>query len=813
MNKSQHSGSKNEDKKMKNPASSSGDQAGRLKAIEETVTTVLESLTQERRKDGHKDASVEGGVGGRLQSIEKMVARLKEVVKDSERNKNKEQLETEKKQEQQQKTHEQCGTRVSTDQTTQRIEKRKRYRPIEEVDLQEQKYDKYYLMTFNRETLRSVNPYAVVAKIEEVTGERPKEVTGYNSTSMTVEVRSKSQAENMHRISKVEDFTCETTAHPKYNFTKALIYTYEFDIENLEEFKAGLQERYNITDVQQAGFIKTKSEQTRAFIVYFKQKNIPYTIYIPGEKQDTRVFQFKNKPLICNKCQSYGHSRKWCKSKDDICRKCSTIGHDIAKCTAEISQCYHCKERHQTGSRECVRQQKEQLLVEIQEKERVTIRRARQIIEGETEAPTKASKKFPTHFNCMMGEENKRKFTPWLLEKSISNCLGSKPRTIRTLNNTTFVVEVVSKEQGAALANLNNIHGNEVRVEVNNNLSVNKGLIHVYGYNMTNFERFKKGLIDEYGLANVTEATWMKRNNSRSTPLILDFRGEMPEFIEIPGEQAKTKVIEFKRTPMLCRNCQEFGHGKKWCTKPVRCGKCSEEGHEIANCEATEMKCWHCEGDHGTGSRMCKEYKYQEEILAVQSKERVTRQQAVLIFEQRNPQYKTMNYSEAVKGRVTNERTRHVGTEADGEVVVTSEEAKRQDNRTEVVCMSPGSGELYTTKVNLAGDTPGRSWEDEGTSETNDMIREEVRAIFEESEKHPRAETDINEDVEQYERELKKAKVSERRERNCNSTRERLANIERKDRKRSRSPRSERSLSSPKGKRSDRSRSKHRPLH
>ena len=74
--------------------------------------------------------------------------------------------------------------------------------------------------------------------------------------------------------------------------------------------------------------------------------------------------------------------------------------------------------------------------------------------------------------------------------------------------------------------------------------------------------------------------------------------------------------------------------------------------------------------------------------------------------------------------------------------------------------MSPGSGELFTTTINLGGSASSRSENEEGTSETNVNIREEVRAIFEEkTRKHPRKESDSNEDVELYEAELKRAKV------------------------------------------------------
>lgn len=44
--------------------------------------------------------------------------------------------------------------------------------------------------------------------------------------------------------------------------------------------------------------------------------------------------------------------------------------------------------------------------------------------------------------------------------------------------------------------------------------------------------------------------------------------------------------------------------------------------------------------------------------------------------------------------------------------------------------MSPGSGEVYTTTVNLGDETSGRGHGEKGTREMNAYIREEVREIF-----------------------------------------------------------------------------------
>ena len=479
------------------------------------------------------------GSEGRLDNKEKMMAELKEVVEVTKQEESKKLsmvcTEKDKRPLAQKRNNEEMG-RYS--------ENRRRYRPMTELEMHEEGYDKCFIMKFDHETRRPINPYAIIAKIEATTGGKPKAVTGYNSTSVTVEVHSKEQAQKMHEITTVDGFTCETMVHPRYNHNKELIYTYEFDVENLEDFKAGLKEIYNITDVQ-ATFIKTKSEQAHAFILCFNQRYLPYSIYIPGEKQDTRVFQFRSKLIICHKCQGYGHSSKWCRSKEDICRRCSAAGHDIAKCTAEAPSCYYCKESHQTGSKECVRQLREQVLVEIQEKERVTIKWARQILKGKCEHPVKPAKRLPTHYSCTMVEGSKRKLTPWLLEKSISKSLGSNPRTIRTLNNTTFVVEVASSEQSAALSRLTEVNGIEVKVEENSNLSVNKGIIYTNEHNMREFDMFKEGLKQDDGLADVIEATWMNRGrNGRSVPLLIDFRGDLPAFLELPGEQARTKVVD-----------------------------------------------------------------------------------------------------------------------------------------------------------------------------------------------------------------------------------------------------------------------------
>ena len=145
----------------------------------------------------------------------------------------------------------------------------------------------------------------------------------------------------MQEIYSVEEFQCAVRLHPRFNYSRGIIYIHEFDVDNTEEFKDYLQRRYSIIDMQSADFIKPRTSQTKTFIVTFDEERVPYNLYISGEWQDTKVYAMKNKPIMCYNCQAYGHTRKWCKN-NMVCRRCAAVGQDMEKCSAEYVRCHYC---------------------------------------------------------------------------------------------------------------------------------------------------------------------------------------------------------------------------------------------------------------------------------------------------------------------------------------------------------------------------------------------------------------------------------------------------------------------------------------
>ena len=75
---------------------------------------------------------------------------------------------------------------------------------------------------------------------------------------------------------------------------------------------------------------------------------------------------------------------------------------------------------------ECLEQLKEQRIIDLQEIHKDERRRAMQMLQGEgNRARWQQVDRYSTHFKRTMQEETKRQFTPWLLENSIRQQLGS----------------------------------------------------------------------------------------------------------------------------------------------------------------------------------------------------------------------------------------------------------------------------------------------------------------------------------------------------------------------------------------------------
>ena len=507
-----------------------------------------------------------------------------------------------------------------------------------------------YMINFENEDLkRKVNPFSLRKTVEEITGYAPKALHTYGKNSFSI-LMEKECTELVESIKEISNIPCTCVEQYQLNTKRALIYIHEFTIENLSQFHKDLQYNYpNIISIEKATFITTRNKKTTPLILTIKGRRLPDCLYIPGERSDTKVYPMQNKPMICQKCWNYGHTKKKCRSNMQYCQKCSSPQHKTNECNAEKLCCRNCSESHRSGARECPKHQKEIKLMEIAEQNRVNIRRARQIEAGIT--LTKRTKTFATHYDITFENENtKRKIHPFTLEKCITiELCGKKPTKIRSKNETTFTVEINSSAHGILLQHLKKINNHEVTVTANNMLSQSKGIVYINDYDLTEFDKYKEGLKTTCGVQDIELAKWIKPKSTKTTALLLSFFDkEVPDYIDIPGEQTFSKVYEYKRSPQHCKKCQEYGHTVSTCKKETqRCRKCSKEGHSESECNDSVYTCHQCSEPHYTASKNCPVYRKELEILAIMTKERKTRAQAQLDMMWRQP-HPNLNYRAAL---------------------------------------------------------------------------------------------------------------------------------------------------------------------
>ena len=682
--------STNQEAKTKKSEANSSSQIDKIKEVENALSTLLTSIDPSHDVNARKP----GGMEGRVANIVKMTSKIREISKPS--------ASASASPLKQPLQHasiapEAAEVRKNPDQTPRKIRTKPVFKPFD-FSAAEREFTKYFL-SIPEQLSRTINPYAIIQKIKDKTGYTPKEVTGFGRNTYTIQVANRAQADIIQTVTNVEDILCKIQPHPTFNVVRGLIYLYDSCVDDLDQFKDYLKPQADIVSIIRADFIKTRQEEARAYIIEFNQDYLPRSLCVAGERATTTVYEFKNRPMNCNKCLKYGHREKYCLATAPTCRKCSIQGHRQQTCSAPTPKCLHCENEHAAGNRECEVHQKEQAIVDIQAHKKVTMRRARQIYDNNTEVSVKTIK-YNTHFNCVMREDDKKTMSPWLLEKCFSKETGCKPKSIRSLNSTTYLVEVTDQKHSEKLASMKLLNDKPISVEPNMNVAVKKGLIYLYNYDMKNFESFRKSICKDLGLAEATRATWIKARNEKAVPLILDFRGELPAYVTVPGEQSKTKVFEHIKTPMLCKRCKNYNHPEKYCEQSTVCGRCSAEGHREDNCERA-FKCLHCSEPHAVGSKQCREDQLQREILAIQYRENVPRRQALVLYRQRT-QNQTVSYASATSSGASSgndkpsTRKRNASESSD---VQTRNEPKRQ--ATQVVCESPKTGRLFTTTVQL----------------------------------------------------------------------------------------------------------------
>ena len=121
---------------------------------------------------------------------------------------------------------------------------------------------------------------------------------------MLVETMNEGQGRKLTEMKTIRGKSCNVQKHNTMNTCQGIIYVYEYDIQNIQSFKEGLQKEYPIVDVAPATWLKPKNLNASAFIDTFELLHLPDTLRIPGERP-TKVYKYYNRPMFCQNCLCY----------------------------------------------------------------------------------------------------------------------------------------------------------------------------------------------------------------------------------------------------------------------------------------------------------------------------------------------------------------------------------------------------------------------------------------------------------------------------------------------------------------------------
>ena len=146
----------------------------------------------------------------------------------------------------------------------------------------------------------------------------------------------------------------------------------------------------------------------------------------------------------------------------------------------------------------------------------------------------------------------------------------------------------------------------------------------------------------------------------------------------------------------------------------------------------------------------------------MQAKESVSRAQAKIIFDRRNPKFRTMNYAAVARAAAVNEVAvqGNSGSLAERKQDVQKERPPAEGGLVEVVCMNPESGNTFSQLVNMTAEGQDEHNRDDRTCEDSAIVRADVREIYEQMAEGT-VENDVtveNDGRQRYEREPGNAK-------------------------------------------------------
>ncbi|XP_055585242.1 uncharacterized protein LOC129738082 [Uranotaenia lowii] len=241
------------------------------------------------------------------------------------------------------------------------------------------------------------NPFLIARSIEAVIGYEnrslvtaTKEARGTRYVLRTQSPQVYKALLEMSHLLDEDKTPVEVVDHPRYNFTKGIVYDVDTikvpDQDLLNELK-----NQGVTAVRRITKTENKVvKNTPLIILTFRGTIRPDHIFFGFIRINVRTYY--DNVQICRNCAAYGHSPKNCTS-ETVCLTCSQSHQTLENQPCpNPPYCCHCEGGHSPVSKVCPVFRKEEAVIRLKTDRGISFIEARKEIEESSKAPSYASK-------------------------------------------------------------------------------------------------------------------------------------------------------------------------------------------------------------------------------------------------------------------------------------------------------------------------------------------------------------------------------------------------------------------------------------
>lgn len=217
--------------------------------------------------------------------------------------------------------------------------------------------EKYLILhrTDENKSMRDFSPILLETVIKNVTNNGTTESKFLKSGDLLIKTQNVKQAKNLIKLTGIFDATIEVTEHKTKNSCKGVISAYELKNEDSETLLNYLHTQNVIEVKMHQKTINGQTFNTGLVFITFGVNTLPE--YLTVGLLRVRVRPYIPTPMRCFSCHKYGHTSKYCSTKDNPkCYNCNNDKHlqnKEDKCTNQ-PVCVNCNEiGHNSYNRNC----------------------------------------------------------------------------------------------------------------------------------------------------------------------------------------------------------------------------------------------------------------------------------------------------------------------------------------------------------------------------------------------------------------------------------------------------------------------------